>query len=151
MPLHIPDAACTPEGFRPKMDPDTPHPLTREKSLLLDRFFHKEHPVRWLPEVYAEQYGGATKGFVDGLRVMSAWRHFPLKTSAHVLLEYCESERGKKQLALLKSFSAFQVVSDHLAINAGSCSADQMKDNMYPPTDVKNDSNNLFRENGNMI
>src|SRR5690349_8245804 len=133
MPLCIPDSACTPEGFRPKIDADAPNPLTREKSLVLDSFFHEEPPVRWLPEVYAERYGGATEGFVDGLRVMSAWRHFPLKTSTHVLLKYCESDRGKKQLALLNSFSGFQVVSDHLAINAGLCSAEQIKDNLYLP------------------
>ncbi|KAG0059944.1 hypothetical protein BGZ90_004269, partial [Linnemannia elongata] len=95
---------------------------------------------RWLPEVYAERYGGATEGFVDGLRIMSAWRHFPLKTFTHVLLKYCESDRGKKQLALLNSFSGFQVVSDHLAINAGLCSAEQIKDTLYPSTDVKNDN-----------
>jgi hypothetical protein len=69
---------------------------------------------------------------------MSTWRHFPLKIFTHVLLKYCESDRGKKQLALLNSFSGFQVVSDHLEINADS--AEQIKDNLYPPTDVKNDN-----------
>ncbi|KAG0275245.1 hypothetical protein BGZ95_009031 [Linnemannia exigua] len=140
MPLLLPESACTPTGFRPKIATNTPNPLTREKSLVLDTFFHEEPPVRWLPEIYAERYGGTTQGFVDGLRIMSAWRHFPLKSSTHVLLKYCESDRGRKQLALLNSFSAFQVVSDHLAINAASCSSDQLKDNIYPSTDVRNDS-----------
>ena len=53
---------------------------------------------------------------------------------------YCESDRGRKQLALLDSLSAFQVVSGHPAVNAGSCSADQLKDNLNPLTDVANDS-----------
>ncbi|KAF9372285.1 hypothetical protein BGX21_004839, partial [Mortierella sp. AD011] len=65
---------------------------------------------------------------------MSSWRHFPLKSSTHALLQYCESDHGKKQLALLASFFDFQVVSDHLAINAGSCSAEQLKDNLHPST-----------------
>ncbi|KAF9578190.1 hypothetical protein BGW38_006145 [Lunasporangiospora selenospora] len=43
------------------------------------------------------------------------------------MLEYCESPRGKEQLAFLESFTAFQVVSDHLAVNAGSYSANQLK------------------------
>lgn len=110
---------------------------------MLDIFFHEEPPVRWLPEVYAERYGGSTKGFIDGLRTMSSWRHFPLKSSTHALLTYCESERGRKQLALLNSHSAFQVVSDHLAVNAGSCSADQLKDDLYPSTNIRNSSRNL--------
>ena len=108
-----------------------------------DIIFHEEPPVRWLPGVYAERYGVATKGFVDGLGVMSSWTHFLLKSSTHVLLKYCESDRRKKQLALLDSFSAFRVVSfvsDHLTVNAGSCSAGQLKDSLYPLTYLKNNN-----------
>jgi hypothetical protein len=43
MPLCIPGSACTPEGFRPKIDSDAPNPLTREKSLVLDSFFFTEN------------------------------------------------------------------------------------------------------------
>ncbi|KAF8925214.1 hypothetical protein BGZ58_001004 [Dissophora ornata] len=133
MSFRIPDSACTPKGHQPITDADTPNPLTQEKSSL-DRFFHIENPVRWLPEVYAADHGGDTRGFVDGLRIMSVWNRFPLKSSAHALLQYCESDYGRKQLALLASVFAFQVVSDHLAINAGSCSADRLKDNMSEST-----------------
>jgi len=147
MPLRLPESARTPKGFHPQISADTPNPLTREKSLTLDIFFHEELPVRWLPEVYAERYGGSTQGFVDGLTTMSSWRHFPLKSFVHALLTYCESERGRKQLAFLSSYSAFQVVSDHLAVNAGSCSGDQLKDNLYPSTDMRDRSQSPCRRN----
>ncbi|GJJ79236.1 hypothetical protein EMPS_11640 [Entomortierella parvispora] len=132
MPLRLPESARTPKGLWPRMADDTPNPLSREKALTLDVFFHEELPIRWLPEFYAERYGGSTQGFVDGLITMSSWRHFPLKSFVHDLLTYCESDRGKEQLGLLSSYSRFQVVSDHLAVNAGSCSGDQLKENMYP-------------------
>ncbi|KAF9345272.1 hypothetical protein BGX34_004892, partial [Mortierella sp. NVP85] len=132
MPLRLPDSACTPKGQQPIEDPNTPNPLNRDKSSKLDSFFHDETPIRWLPEIYAADNGGDTKGFIEGLRIMSGWRHFPLKSSTNALLQYCESDHGKKQLALLASFYAFRVVSDHLAVNAGSCSADSLKDNLQP-------------------
>ncbi|KAG9065427.1 hypothetical protein KI688_002752 [Linnemannia hyalina] len=128
-------------GLRPILDADTPNPLIREKSSELEVFFYDEPPVRWLPEVYAELHGGDTKGFVDGVRHMSTWGRFPLRSSTRTLLEHCESDYGKKQLALLVSFFTFQVVSDYLAINAGSCSADQLKDDLYP-SGARKDSGN---------
>jgi len=56
----------------------------------------------------------------------------------HAALVTCQlastSDRGKKQLASLSSYSLFQVVSDHLAVNAGSCSGHQLKENLDPLT-----------------
>lgn len=42
---------------------------------------------------------------------MSTRRHFPLRSSVRILLQYCGSDRGKEQLELLRSYSTFEVVS----------------------------------------
>ncbi|KAF9899037.1 hypothetical protein EC991_009744, partial [Linnemannia zychae] len=119
MSLPLPDAALTPEGETVITDADTPNPLTKDKTSKLDKFFYDRMPTQWLPEIYAAQKGGDTKGFVEGLRVMSEWNRFPLKVAMRKLLFYCESDRGQKQLQLLRSFSFLQVESDDLAVNIG--------------------------------
>ncbi|KAF9934844.1 hypothetical protein FBU30_010817 [Linnemannia zychae] len=146
MSLRLPDSACTPIGCWPKIDSNAPNPLKdfekpgrfqaaevlekMEDCLKIDRFFYNNHPIYWLPEVYAADHGGDTEGFVEGLEIMSNWRRFPLRASARSLLMHCRSEYGKKQLALLASFFVFQVGSDHLAINAGSSSMDHLKNRL---------------------
>ncbi|KAG0221183.1 hypothetical protein BGW41_007135, partial [Actinomortierella wolfii] len=132
MSLPLPEAAFTPAAYRPRMD--MPNPFVKDKSLRLDPFFYDEDPVRWLPEIYATTHGGNTNGYVEGLRVMSTRRHFPLRSSVRILLQYCESDRGKEQLSLLKSLSAFEVVSNNLAVNAGIRSSIQLKNKMHPST-----------------
>ncbi|KAF9897282.1 hypothetical protein BX616_005880, partial [Lobosporangium transversale] len=96
MSLRLPETARTPKGHQLFIDPATPNPTSREGPQKVDQFFYDEDPVRWLPENYAADHAGDTKGFVDGLRII------------------------------------FQIVSDHLAVNAGTCSADQLKDALYP-------------------
>lgn len=51
-----------------------------------------------------------------------------------ILLQYCESDRGKEQLELLESFSTFEVVSSHLVVNAGIRLGSQLKYNMHSST-----------------
>ncbi|KAG0012135.1 hypothetical protein BGZ80_000184 [Entomortierella chlamydospora] len=150
MPFCLPETACTPEGYRPRFDIGSANPLNREKSLDLDIFFVETHPSQWLPEVYAEHYGGSTEGFVKSLRIMGSWRHFPHGTFVRNLLQYCESERGKNQLALLSTLSAFQVKSDDLAANAGSRSADGLKEilNRSTSTTDVNRNSSLSRTDG---
>lgn len=99
----------------------------KDKSLRLDPFFYDEDSKQWLPEIYAASYGGNTNGYVEGLRVMSTRRHFPLRSSVRVLLRYCDSDRGKEQLELLRSFSTFEVISSHIAVNAGIRLGSQLK------------------------
>ncbi|OAQ24327.1 hypothetical protein K457DRAFT_842622 [Linnemannia elongata AG-77] len=48
----------------------------------------------------------------------------------HVLLQYLECDRGKKQLDLLRSLSSFEVVSDHLAVDAVMVSTSLLRDNL---------------------
>ncbi|KAF8926780.1 hypothetical protein BGZ47_002532, partial [Haplosporangium gracile] len=84
-------------------------------------------PVQWLPEIYAAQKGGDTRGFMEGLRIMSKWNHFSLRASMRNLLFYCESDRGQKQLQLLRSFSSLQAEADDLAVNIGVRSVELYK------------------------
>ncbi|KAF9079770.1 hypothetical protein BGX23_003275 [Mortierella sp. AD031] len=132
MSLPLPEAACTPVAYRPRMD--KPNPFVKDKSLRLDPFFYDEDPMRWLPEIYAASHGGNTNGYVEGLRVMLTRRHSPLRSSVRILLQYCETDRGKEQLELLRSFSTFEVVSSHLAVNAGIRSGGQLKYKMHSST-----------------
>ncbi|KAF9536834.1 hypothetical protein EC957_009586 [Mortierella hygrophila] len=111
-----------------------PNPFVKDKSLKLDPFFYEEDPKRWLPEVYAASHGGNTSGYLEGLRVMLTRRHFPLRSSVRILLQYCESDRGKEQLELLGSFSTFEVVSSHLVVNAGIRLGSQLKYKMHSST-----------------
>lgn len=71
-------------------------------------------------------------GFVEGLRIMSKLNRFPLKSSVHALLLYCQSDFGKRHLDLLSSYFTFQMESDHLAINAGISSVDRLKESLGP-------------------
>lgn len=130
MPPQLPDTARTPDGCRSVIPAMTPHPLPQDKSLPLHPFFYNEEPKRWLPEVFAAQHGGDTRKFVEGVRFMSECRYFPLRTSMHVLLQYLECDRGKKQLDLLRSLSSFEVVSDHLAVDAVMVSTSLLRDNL---------------------
>ncbi|KAG0196568.1 hypothetical protein BGX28_009988, partial [Mortierella sp. GBA30] len=113
---------------------EKPNPFMKDKSLGLEPFFYDEDPKRWLPEIYAASHGGNTNGFVEGLRVMSTRRHFPLRSSVRILLQYCESERGKEQLELLRSFSTFEVMSNNLVVNAGIRTSGQLKYRMHSST-----------------
>lgn len=141
MSLLLPTTGCTPIGYRLRTD-TAPNPLRNDKASYVDEFFQDEMPIRWLPEIFAEKHGGDTDRFVEGLRIMSKWRHFPLRAFVRTLLNYCESDRGTKQLAFLRSFSAFQVVSDHLAVNAAMSSADLLKDNLQPAPSLGNNLRN---------
>ncbi|KAK5799764.1 hypothetical protein F5H01DRAFT_326536 [Linnemannia elongata] len=124
MSLPLPEAACTPEAYRPRLD--MPNPFVKDKSLKLDPFFYEEDAKRWLSEVYAASHGGNTSGYLEGLRVML--------TRRHSVTIYCESDRGKEQLELLESFSTFEVVSSHLVVNAGIRLGSQLKYNMHSST-----------------
>lgn len=73
MSLPLPEAACTPEAYRPRLD--MPNPFVKDKSLKLDPFFYEEDAKRWLSEVYAASHGGNTSGYLEGLRVMLTRRH----------------------------------------------------------------------------
>lgn len=89
MSLPLPDAALTPDGEGLIRDANTPNPLVKGTTSKLNRFFYDNMPVQWLPELYAAQKGGDTKGFVEGLRIMSKWNHFSLRASMRNLLLYC--------------------------------------------------------------
>jgi len=142
--LPLPEVACTPEAYQPRLD--QPNPFEKDKSLKLDTFFYDEDPKWWLPEIYAASHGGNTSGYVEGLRVMLTRRHFPLRSSVRILLQYCESDRGKEQLELLGSFSTFEVVSSHLAVNAGIRLGGQLEYKMHSSTSHSANAGTVSRD-----
>lgn len=60
-------------------------------------------PTLWPPEIFAEKHGGDTDRLVEGLRIISERRRFQQSAHEHPQLNYCEFDRGKKQLELLQS------------------------------------------------
>ncbi|KAF9404624.1 hypothetical protein BGZ76_006886, partial [Entomortierella beljakovae] len=96
----------TPIGVRSIRD-GTVNPLRKGETLKVNRYFYDTLPAEWLPENYAQQYKGDTKGFNEGLETMCGWNRFSLRVAVRELLEYFKSSHGQKQLQLLSQAGYF--------------------------------------------